>query len=126
MLKVEGLSCNYGTASILDDVSIEVRDGEVLAILGRNGMGKTTLVRALAGIDPPQVVDGSVVYDGEELLGLESYEVSRKLALSRWYLLPYTRFFEFLFYLDKFQFFLCGCIKFIGFIDANCAICRIC
>ena len=78
MLKVEGLSCNYGTASILDDVSIEVRDGEVLALLGRNGMGKTTLVRALAGIDPPQVVDGSVVYDGEELLGLESYEVSRK------------------------------------------------
>ena len=78
MLEVHGLSCNYGTASILDDVSIEVRDGEVLALLGRNGMGKTTLVRALAGIDPPQVVAGSIIYDGEELLGLESYQVSRK------------------------------------------------
>ena len=71
MLKVEGLRCNYGTASILEDVSIEVRDGEVLALLGRNGMGKTTLVRALAGIDPPQVVAGSVSYQGEELLELE-------------------------------------------------------
>ena len=78
MLKVEGLRCNYGTASILEDVSIEVRDGEVLALLGRNGMGKTTLVRALAGIDPPQVLAGSVTYEGEELLGLESHEVSRK------------------------------------------------
>jgi branched-chain amino acid transport system ATP-binding protein len=78
MLKVEGLRCNYGTASILEDVSIEVRDGEVLSLLGRNGMGKTTLVRALAGIDPPQVMAGSVVYQGEELLGLESYEISRK------------------------------------------------
>jgi len=78
MLKVEGLRCNYGTASILEDVSIEVGDGEVLSLLGRNGMGKTTLVRALAGINPPQVIDGSVTYQGEELLGLESYEVSRK------------------------------------------------
>ncbi|MDH5616745.1 MAG: ABC transporter ATP-binding protein [Acidimicrobiia bacterium] len=78
MLKVEGLRCNYGTASILEDVSIEVRGGEVLALLGRNGMGKTTLVRALAGIDPPQVMEGSVKYRDEELLGLESYEVSRK------------------------------------------------
>lgn len=78
MLKVEGLRCNYGTASILEDVSIEVRDGEVLSLLGRNGMGKTTLVRALAGIDPPQVLAGSITYQGEQLLGLESHEVSRK------------------------------------------------
>lgn len=78
MLKIEGLHCLYGTAAILDDVSLEVRDGEVLALLGRNGMGKTTLVRAIAGIAPPQVSAGSIKYDGEELLGLESYEVSRK------------------------------------------------
>lgn len=78
MLKIDGLHCSYGTASILEDVSIEVRDGEVLALLGRNGMGKTTLVRAVAGISPPRVREGSVMYEGEELLGLESYEVSRK------------------------------------------------
>ena len=78
MLKIDGLHCYYGTASILEGVSIEVRDGEVLALLGRNGMGKTTLVRAVAGISPPQVSEGSVTYQGDELLGLESYEVSRK------------------------------------------------
>ena len=55
-----------------------MRDGEVLALLGRNGMGKTTLVRAVAGISPPQVSEGSIQYEGEDLLGLECYEVSRK------------------------------------------------
>lgn len=78
MLRVEGLCCGYSAAPILEDVSIEVRDGEVLALLGRNGMGKTTLVQALVGIQPPQVKKGSVTYRGEELLGLKSYEISRK------------------------------------------------
>lgn len=78
MLRVEGLYCSYSTAPVLEDVSIEVREGEALALLGRNGMGKTTLVQALLGIEPPQVKKGSVTYRGEELLGLKSYEISRK------------------------------------------------
>lgn len=78
MLRVEGLYCSYSTAPVLKDVSIEVREGEALALLGRNGMGKTTLVQALVGIEPPQVKQGSVTYRGEELLGLKSYEISRK------------------------------------------------
>ncbi len=78
MLRVEGLYCSYSTAPVLEDVSIEVREGEALALLGRNGMGKTTLVQALVGIEPPQVKQGSVTYRGEELLGLKSYEISRK------------------------------------------------
>jgi len=78
MLRVEGLYCSYSTAPVLENVSIEVREGEALALLGRNGMGKTTLVQALVGIEPPQVKQGSVTYRGEELLGLKSYEISRK------------------------------------------------
>lgn len=77
MLSIEGLCCGYGTASILESVSLEVRDGEVLALLGRNGMGKTTLVRAIAGITPPQVTGGSIKYNEEQLLGHESYQISR-------------------------------------------------
>ncbi len=77
MLTVDQLCCSYGTAAIIEDLSLQVRDGEVLALLGRNGMGKTTLVRAIAGIRPPQVTTGSVRYGGRELTGLESFEVAR-------------------------------------------------
>ncbi len=77
MLEVEELHCSYDTASVLSGTSLAIRDGEVLGLLGRNGMGKTTLVRAIAGIVPPQVLGGSVRYKGQELLGRESYEISR-------------------------------------------------
>src|SRR3990170_133280 len=77
MLRVEDLRCSYGTAEILSAVSLSVDEGSVLAVLGRNGMGKTTLVRAVAGIRPPLVTAGTVEYRGERIDGLESYEVAR-------------------------------------------------
>lgn len=77
MLEVDGIHCSYGTAEVLAGTSISIEEGEVLALLGRNGMGKTTLVRAIAGIIPPEIHAGSVKYRGEELLGRESYEISR-------------------------------------------------
>ncbi|HEX6302363.1 MAG TPA: ABC transporter ATP-binding protein [Acidimicrobiia bacterium] len=77
MLEVSELRCTYGMASVLTGTSLRVDDGEVLALLGRNGMGKTTLVRAIAGVVPPQVESGSVKYRGRELIGLESFEISR-------------------------------------------------
>ena len=52
MLEVEDVQAYYGTAHILDGTSLTVNDDEVLGLLGRNGMGKTTLVRTIAGIDP--------------------------------------------------------------------------
>lgn len=77
MLEVSELHCSYGTAEVLTGTSLTIDEGEVLALLGRNGMGKTTLIRAIAGITPPQIIAGSVKYRGEELLGRESYDISR-------------------------------------------------
>jgi branched-chain amino acid transport system ATP-binding protein len=77
MLEVDGIHCYYGTAAVLAGTSISIEEGEVLALLGRNGMGKTTLIRSIAGVIPPEVTAGSVKYRGEELLGRESYEISR-------------------------------------------------
>ena len=65
MLKVEGLRAGYGAINILWDLSFTIGDGEIVAILGSNGAGKTTMVRAVTGIVRPSV--GSVVFDGEEL-----------------------------------------------------------
>ncbi len=65
MLKVEGLNAGYGAVNILWDVSFELKDGEVVAILGSNGAGKTTMVRAITGMIKP--ASGSIVFDGEEL-----------------------------------------------------------
>ncbi|HSJ83384.1 MAG TPA: ABC transporter ATP-binding protein [Acidimicrobiia bacterium] len=78
MLRVEDLRCSYGTAEILSAVSLTVEEGSVLAVLGRNGMGKTTLVRAVAGISPPIVTSGTIEYRGGRIDGLESYEVARR------------------------------------------------
>ena len=65
MLKVEGLRAGYGAINILWDLAFEVREGEVVAILGSNGAGKTTMVRAITGMVRPSA--GSVNFNGEEL-----------------------------------------------------------
>jgi branched-chain amino acid transport system ATP-binding protein len=78
LLKVTDLYCFYGTAGILRGVDLEVPDGEVTVLLGRNGMGKTSLVRSIAGMRPPRLRQGSVTWDGAELAGLPSYEIARR------------------------------------------------
>ena len=78
MLTVENVQAYYDTAHILDGTSLEVADGEVLGLLGRNGMGKTTLVRTIAGIDPPQQAGGTITWQGEDITSLESYEIARR------------------------------------------------
>lgn len=65
MLKVEGLNAGYGAVNILWDISFQVADGEIVAILGSNGAGKTTMVRAVTGMLRPSA--GSVDFNGEEL-----------------------------------------------------------
>ena len=65
MLKVEGLRAGYGAINILWDLSFEVNDGEIVAFLGSNGAGKTTMVRAVSGMLKPSA--GSVLFNGEEL-----------------------------------------------------------
>lgn len=65
MLKVEGLNAGYGSVNILWDIHFTLEDGEIVAILGSNGAGKTTMVRAITGMLKPG--SGSVVFNGEEL-----------------------------------------------------------
>ncbi|MGI9604691.1 MAG: ABC transporter ATP-binding protein [Acidimicrobiales bacterium] len=78
MLVVDNVQAYYDTAHILDGTSLEVADDECLGLLGRNGMGKTTLVRSIAGIDPPQQTAGTIIYNGEDITNLESYEIARR------------------------------------------------
>lgn len=77
-LEVSGLTAGYRDARVLEDVSFTVAAGERLVVLGRNGMGKTTLIRAIAGIRPPVVTQGQVSYRGDRIDALESYAVARK------------------------------------------------
>ncbi|MCI8742994.1 MAG: ABC transporter ATP-binding protein [Lachnospiraceae bacterium] len=65
MLKVEGLNAGYGSVNILWDIGFTLDDGEIVAILGSNGAGKTTMVRAITGMLKPS--SGSVLFNGEEL-----------------------------------------------------------
>lgn len=70
LLEVSGLHVGYESSHVLDGVDLHVGRGESLALLGRNGMGKTTLVRALLGLREPTVTAGSIRFDGRELVGL--------------------------------------------------------
>ena len=77
MLEVRDLHAGYGLSTVLDGVDLDVGDGEFVAVLGRNGMGKTTLCRAIMGLDPPVVTGGSISYDGTELTGMQPHKVAR-------------------------------------------------
>ncbi|MGN0602602.1 MAG: ABC transporter ATP-binding protein [Oscillospiraceae bacterium] len=79
MLEVKNLSCGYGSDIIVKDVSFTVNDGEILAVTGPNGCGKTTLLRALCGIIP--YAGGSAVIDGKEIRSLSREELSMSAAL---------------------------------------------
>ena len=76
MLVVRGLEAAYGASQVLFGVDFAIRAGEVVTLLGRNGMGKTTTVRAIMGILPPRA--GTVHLEGERLHGLPSYRVAQR------------------------------------------------
>ncbi|HUG36149.1 MAG TPA: ABC transporter ATP-binding protein [Candidatus Limnocylindrales bacterium] len=75
MLSVRGLETAYGLSQVLFGVSFDVPPGQVVTLLGRNGMGKTTTVRSIMGITPPRA--GSVSFDGQPLHGLPPYRVAQ-------------------------------------------------
>ena len=75
VLKLTDVHAYYGKSHILQGVSLEVGDGELVGILGRNGVGKTTLLKSIMGLVPPRA--GSVVFDGEELSRLPAYRIPR-------------------------------------------------
>lgn len=78
MLEIHEVHSFYGGAHVLHGASLRVPDGTVVALLGRNGMGKTTLIRSIMGTQPPAVKGGSITYRGEELTGLEPHQVTGK------------------------------------------------
>ena len=63
MLTVERLHCGYGRIAVIKGVSLEVKRGEIVALIGSNGAGKTTLLRTLSGVHP--LSTGSISFDGE-------------------------------------------------------------
>ena len=66
MLKVENLNVHYGVIHAIEDVNIEVRDGEIVTLIGANGAGKTTILHTITGLK--KATSGSVVFDGTDLL----------------------------------------------------------
>jgi branched-chain amino acid transport system ATP-binding protein len=82
MLEVKDLHSFYGDAHVLHGVTLTVRPSEVIALLGRNGMGKTTLIRSIMRLAQPQVRGGSLLWKGEELHDLTPHQVAkRRIAL---------------------------------------------
>lgn len=75
MLELHDVHAYYGDSHILHGVSLEVKSGSVVAVLGRNGMGKTTLTRTIMGFTP--VHDGRILFKGKDITRLQSYRVAR-------------------------------------------------
>ena len=79
MFKIDQLSCGYGQSQILHDLQLNVAKREIVAVMGRNGMGKTTLFKSLMGILPQW--QGLVSVDGHDVSALETHErVARGIA----------------------------------------------
>ena len=75
-LKLDGISTGYGPIQVLFDLTLEARPGEVLCLLGRNGAGKTTAMKAIMGLLP--LSSGQIALDGEVLSTLPAHEVPRR------------------------------------------------
>jgi branched-chain amino acid transport system ATP-binding protein len=73
VLEVEDIHTYYGASHVLQGISLRVAEGEVLTILGRNGMGKTTLIRSIIGFSPPR--RGAVYFRGAEITRWPSYRM---------------------------------------------------
>ena len=73
MLRITGLDVFHGDAQALDDVSLDVEEGDIVAIVGANGAGKTSLIRTIAGMHRPR--RGSIVYRGTDITGWPSHRV---------------------------------------------------
>jgi len=73
MLEIQDLHAYYGKSHILRGVSFKVADGEIVSLLGRNGVGRSTTCKAVMGLVPPQ---GSVIYKGKQLAGLLPHKIA--------------------------------------------------
>jgi branched-chain amino acid transport system ATP-binding protein len=74
MLKVRDLHAFYGKSHILQGVDLAVREREIVSILGRNGVGRSTTLKAIMGDVPPQ---GTITFKGQSIAGLKAYEIAQ-------------------------------------------------
>ncbi len=74
MLTVEDLHAYYGKSHILQGVSFHIGEGEIVSLLGRNGVGRSTTIKAVMGLVPPR---GSVVFKGRDIAGLKAHQIAR-------------------------------------------------
>lgn len=75
-LKVENIDTYYDATHILFGVSLEVEEGETVSVLGRNGVGKTTLLRSIIGLTPPR--KGAILFQGRKISGRQPYQIARQ------------------------------------------------
>ena len=75
MLRLDGVEAAYGPSRVLHGVTLEAREGEVVSLLGRNGAGKSTTLKAVVGL--VEVTGGSITLDGQALHGRSTHEISR-------------------------------------------------
>jgi branched-chain amino acid transport system ATP-binding protein len=75
LLSARELHTYYGDSYVLQGISLDVPEGKIVAILGRNGMGKTTLIRSIFGLTPPR--QGSITYRGRSLVGLAPFRIAQ-------------------------------------------------
>ena len=75
LLKIDQLSAWYGDTRVLNEVEIEIKEGEIVALLGRNGMGKTTTLHSVCGII--EKVSGKIFFKNNLISNLPSYEISK-------------------------------------------------
>jgi branched-chain amino acid transport system ATP-binding protein len=76
MLEVNDIHTYYGRSHILQGISLDLREGEVICLLGRNGAGKTTTIRSIIGFVHP--ASGSIKFDGQEISRMEPFEICRR------------------------------------------------
>ena len=75
ILEVENIHTSYGLSRVLFGISLHVAQGEVVALLGRNGVGKTTTLRSIMGLTKPQ--SGSVRWEGKEIIGMQPFQIAQ-------------------------------------------------
>jgi branched-chain amino acid transport system ATP-binding protein len=75
LLRVEGIEAGYGQSQVLHGISLDIAPGEMVTLMGRNGMGKTTTVRAILGLTPASA--GSVRFCGTEIRGWPAYRIAQ-------------------------------------------------
>ena len=75
LLEVKDLNTYYGDSHVLQDMTVAVKDGEIVALLGRNGMGKTTTLKSVMGLAKPK--SGTVIFQGKDITGISPYKIAK-------------------------------------------------